>query len=169
MRGLVVTCGLVMLCATGHSWSETPLAEPHETPPAPTLEQECGLRSHRVFGGNLIGLESGPGFSGFVRELDGTLYGAYYGTRGSLLASHIISYPTSTDWQMTELSRPYGFDSAWRSGTPPGQKILLVARGVYCDLFVVTGWDELDRSTTEVLDLLESIQSINLNKSPKQN
>ena len=67
-----------MLCATGHSWSETPLAEPQETPPAPTLEQECGLKSHRVFGGQLIGLESGPGFSGFVRELDGTLYGHYY-------------------------------------------------------------------------------------------
>ncbi len=167
LLGLVAACGLAILCTTAPSWSATPLAKPQGTPQALTLEQECGLRSHRVFGGNLIGLESGPGFSGFVRELDGTMYGAYYGTRGSLLDSQIISYPILRDQQLTELGRPYGFDSAWRSGTPPRQQILLVARGVSCDLLVVMGWGAPDRSTNGVLDLLESIQPVNLNKSPK--
>lgn len=159
--------GLAALFFVGYSWPATPLEETREQRPAPSLGLECGLRSHRVFRGNLVRLDSGPGFSGFDRELDGLTYGAYYGTQDALQAAKILPPLLSSAWQIDEYEGRYGFNVAWKMAEPSRQKIILLERGTHCDLVVLIDLKDQGDWAQELPNLLEAIAPAQRHKSSK--
>ena len=129
--------GLITLLFTGYCWSVTPVEDPKEQLLAPSLVQECGLSSDRVFIGRFVRLHSGPGFSGFIRELDGLTYASYFGTQAALQAAKILPPLLSSAWQIDEYEGRYGFHLVWKMVEPSRKKIILLERGTHCDLVVL--------------------------------
>ena len=115
---------MTTLLFAGHCWSVTPVEDPREQLPAPSLVQECGLSSDHVFRGRLIRLHSGPGFSGFIRELDGLTYASYFGTQEALRTAKIEGMATFWSTSRNEL---------WIKGKTSGDFLEIIEIRVNCE------------------------------------
>lgn len=135
----------------------TPVEDPKEQLLAPSLPQECGLSSDRGFRGRLVRLHSGPGFSGFIRELDGLTYGAYFGTQEALRTAKIIPMAHASGWQTDEYKGQHGFHLVRRAVGTSRQKIMLLELGTRCDLIVLLETSYLADWERKVSSFLESV------------
>lgn len=159
--------GLIPLLFAGYCWSVTPVEDPKEQLLAPSLVQECGLSSDRVFRGRLVRLHSGPGFSGFIRELDGLTYASYFGTQEALRTAKILPPLLSSAWQTDEYEGRHGFHLVRKMVEPSRKKIILLERGTHCDLAVLPdlrGQSDWERG---LLSFLEAIAPTKRHKSSK--
>ena len=159
--------GLTTLLFAGYCWSVTPVEDPREQLPAPSLVQECGLSSDHVFRGRLIRLHSGPGFSGFIRELDGLTYASYFGTQEALRTAKIIPMANASGWQTDEHEGRHGFHLVWKMVEPSRKKIILLERGTYCDLVVLLDLRDQVDWERGLLSFLEAIAPAERHKSSK--